>query len=64
MTKPEIYTEISSLFSSLAKYKGLYDYWISQLYFSDGGLNEELWNESTVNRMKQDVRGMDLLFTI
>ena len=56
MTKAELYKAISNAFCSLAPLNiTVYDFWISELYTSDGDFTHSKWNEDTLALMESDV---------
>jgi hypothetical protein len=56
MTQADLNDAISIAFYNLSQSNQmLYDYWLFQLYDSDGDIIESEWNENTLKLMETDV---------
>jgi len=62
MTKIEISNAIWAAFDNLSELSAqIYDYWICQLYYDDGDMIVEEWNEQTLKMMEDDVMNLLLV---
>jgi len=62
MTKIEISNAIWAAFDNLSELSAqIYDYWICQLYYDDGDMIVEEWNEQTLRMMEDDVMNLLLV---
>jgi len=56
MDNTELHSAISNAFYNLSQNNTcLYDFWLSELYASDGELVRDKWNEHTLKLMETDV---------
>jgi hypothetical protein len=59
----EFEKDIESVLQQLKKVNNnLYEYWSDELYFSGTGWDN--WNQSNLNRMRQDLHSFQVLFSI
>jgi hypothetical protein len=62
MNQTEISNAIWAAFDNLSGLSAqIYDYWICQLYYDDGDMIAEEWNQETLNMMEDDVMQLTLV---